>query len=373
MKIIIDRELLLEKLNKVYKFVPSKSIIPALDNIKFDVIGGDMVITAFNGEVQCKLHCVVKSKEDISFCVPAKIFVSTVRLLRENELTLSITEKKVEIKCGKSKYGITINTVADEFPSIKFDGKGNEFTMLQKVFNDYASRTSSFAGDDTLRPWMTGVNIDFTDSKEMFFTSATNFVLCRAIVPVISVNLWSSVTVPVNAVKKVCEIINTGEMNILHNDNIIMFSSANSSDSDFEITATCINDKYPNVSSMFNAERGDSFVLNVSETIDCVNRIKLYVNPFTSAINLNLKGSELVMSGADEDFGNDAIDTISVTNEKNVVMERNFNAEQISKIMGNIDEVEAIMLWGDKDNVPIKITGKTEFPNFTFLVTTLKA
>ena len=372
MKIKIDRELLLNKLNKVYKFVPTKSIIPALDNIKFEVKGNTMSITAFNGEIQCKLSCSVECKESGFFCLPAKLFVSTVRLLRENELVLNITEKKATIKCGKSTYNMTVNVNPDEFPFAIFKDHKNEMVMLQSAFSDFASKTSSFAGDDGLRPWMLGMNMAFNEKKEMIFISATRFVMCKAIVPVISVNKWANVTIPVTSVKKVCELCNKGEMNVLSNENAVLFSSAANSDEEFEIIATCINENYPKTDGLFNAERKSSFLLNVSEVIDCVNRVELYANPLVGALNFKLVGGELTVSGNDEDFGNDGTEVISVTNEGNFMMDKDFSAAQINKILGCVDEVECFVKWSEENNVPIMFQGKNEFVSFQFLVTQLK-
>lgn len=372
MKIEIDRELLLNKLNKVYKFVPSKSIIPALDNIKFEVKGNTMSITAFNGEIQCKLSCSVDCKESGFFCLPAKLFVSTVRLLRENELTLTVGEKKTTIKCGKSTYNIAVNVNADEFPFASFKDHKDEVTMLQSAFSDFASKTSAFAGDDGLRPWMAGMNMSFNDKKEMVFVAATGFVMCKTVVPVISVGKWDNVTIPVTSVKKVCELCNKGEVNILSNGSAVMFSSAANSDEEFEVIATCINENYPQTDFLFNAERNSHFLMNVSEVIDSVNRVDLYANPLLGSINLKLIGGELTIIGNDDDFGNDGTEIISVTNENNFSMDINLSAAQINKILGCIDEVECFLKWAEKDSVPVLLQGKNEFVNFQFLVTKLK-
>lgn len=371
-KIIIDRELLLDKVNKVYKFVPSKSIIPALDNIKFEVNGNTMLITAFNGEIQCQLSCSVKAKENMSFCLPAKLFVGIIRLLRENELTITIGEKKATLKCGKSVYNISVNTTPDIFPFIKNGSHENEMVMLQSAFKDYASKVSNFAGDNATLPWMSGMNMAFSDKKEMTFTSATNFVMCRAIAPVISLNKWKSVTIPVSSVKRITELCNKGEMTIMHSENIMVFSSAANSDEQFTIIATCINENYPNVSNFFSAPREKNFVINVSEGIDCINRVKLCSNQLLNSINLNLQASELTISSSDEDFGNDGTEVVSVTNEKNVTMDKNLVSDQMVKILGSIDEVECFIYWSDKDNIPLLIQGKTDFVNFQFLTTPLK-
>ncbi len=372
MKLTIDRELLLNKLNKVYKFVPTKSVIPTLDNIKFEVKGTNMDITAFNGEVQCKLSCVVKSKEDASFCLPAKLFVSTVRLLRENELVITVGEKKATLKCGKSTYNISVNVNVDEFPFAVFKDPKNEMVLLQSAFSDYASKTASFAGDNGMQPWMAGMNISFSENKEVLFISATNFVMCKALVPVISVNKWAEVTIPVTSVKRVCELCNKGEMTILSNENAVMFSSATNSDEEFEIIATCINEKYPNTKGIFGADRKSSFLINVSEVIDCVNRVELYSDPLLACLNFKLSGPELTVSATDENFGNDGIEVVSVTNEKLCSMDKNLSPQQVSKILGCIDEVECFIKWSDSDNVPVLFEGKTEFLNFQFLTTVLK-
>lgn len=368
-KITIDRELLLEKLNKVYKFVPAKSIIPALDNILFDVKDNKMSITAFNGEVQCKLNCAVKCKEDISFCLPAKLFVGIIRLLRENELTLTLSEVKAEIKCGKSKYNMAVNCKPDEFPRIEFKGTAYSMTMLQTAFINYAERTSSFCGSDDIRPALSGMFISFKD-KELFFYGCTGAYMCKATVPVISVDKWNDVIVPSAAVKKVCSLLNKGEVNILHSDNIIMFSSAANSDEDFEIIATCVNEKFPNVYQFFTADKPNHITVNTSEIIDAIARVKLVANPISMATKLSVKGNLLELSCSDVDFGNDGEEIISVTNEKNNEKIVGFNTDFLLKIFGNIDDVETNICWSEEasSNIPFLFKGNTELISFEFVL-----
>jgi DNA polymerase-3 subunit beta len=369
-KITIDRELLLEKLNKVYKFVPAKSIIPALDNILFDVKDNKMSITAFNGEVQCKLSCTVKCKEDISFCLPAKLFVSIVRLFRENELVVTVTETKTELKCGKSKYNLAINCKPIDFPDMKFNNETpNSMTMLQTVFNDYASRASSFCSKDEVRPSLTGMLVSFKD-KELLFYGCTGAYMCKATVPVISVDKWDDVIIPANAVKKVCDILGTGEVNILHSDNIIMFSSTDKNGNDFDIISTCVNEKFPKVDQFFAIETEHSVIINTSEVADALGRIKLCADPLVFATKLSLKNSDLELSCSDANFGNDGQEILSITNTQKAEKVVAFNIDLLLKILESIDDVETTMFWTNSGtaNTPFVFKGNNEFATFQFVL-----
>ena len=76
MKLKCDKELLLEKISKALMFIPTKTLIPVLDNFLFKVSGTQLEIIANNTEMQVRIVTqVMESAHNGSFCIPAKMLV----------------------------------------------------------------------------------------------------------------------------------------------------------------------------------------------------------------------------------------------------------------------------------------------------------
>ena len=173
---VFDRELFLEKLNKLGAFVPKKSVTPCFDNLMLSVGGGVVEILASDGAVQVKLYCECKSKDTFQICLPAGVFIATIALLRENEIKISVKDKKVELKSGKSKYVITMDAFASEYPVMKIATPTSEISLHQIYLKQALKATEGFVDNKNPLPNLIGVNVALID-KRMIFTGAIQQVI----------------------------------------------------------------------------------------------------------------------------------------------------------------------------------------------------
>lgn len=374
-KVVIDRELFLSKLNKAIKFVPSKSIIPAFDNFLLKVNKTTMEIIGCNPATQVRIDCqVVSSTADFSICVPAKLFVKTISLFSENNVT--ITQKKdiqIELKCGKSKYNIGMDCFPDTFPRIEVKEMTNEINMSQFYLRLGLKSANSFVDDDNKNANMTAINVIEVNNK-IVFTGLVEALMCRASVPPISINKWDKVNISAECASKVVSLLgDKGEVGVSHNGDHIMFFTDKDSPEMFEVISTVANVRFPNSESLFSKRPDNLYMINTLECNAAVKRLKLYASEGdTKLVRFELnEGNELMLTSADTLTNKDGEESILMENKTNTPIGKFFSHDHLIQVLSSIETNDFWLHYSDQKNHPSFIIPKvnTEEENiFCFLI-----
>ncbi len=347
----IDRELFYSKISKAVKFVPDAAAIPAFEDFLIEASGDKIKITATNGSVQMETSCNADIVEPVKFCVPARIFVKTIALLRENEVTLIIKDQKtMEVKSGKSKYKITMSTFPEHFPVMKIENSTSEMTMHQKSVKQAIKQAVKFCEEDSNKGTH-GVRFFFQDGK-MIVNGARQYYMCRNIVRPISIVKWDPITIPNDTAEKIAGVMDdNGEFTMIHNSGKVSVFNDPSSPESFVITATLSSLAYPNTEMIFAKTRPEKIVLNTLEFKDAVKRLALYSSKgIQPQFNMITVGKEVKLTSEDVDSIRDGEEMIDVFNpEDSPVIEKSFNSEYMIDVLTSI-ETELIELHYNSSN-----------------------
>lgn len=378
-KVRFDRELILPKLQKASRFVPDKTILPSFDNFLFSCVSGNMEIVASDGNVQFKIQCPVQSKEDFAVCVPAKLFVSTMALLRENEVSIDIKEKQIVIKSGKSKYQIGLDTFPADYPTMKLGAPDSEIAMHQFFVKQAFDATRKFINEKNPQPQMIGVNMREKNNR-IIFTGLDGQIMCQCAIKPISINAWNPITVPTDTAKKVvalCE--DKGEINITHSVDKIMFYTTADSPEVFEVMSVLTNNKYPNSEVLFKNKTEDNIVINTIELSDAIKRLNLYTFDGTAPIvviktnpdNVN----ELILTAQDDLTNKDGEEIMTIVNVTKKHIHKAYNADYLLKVLSSVEDNECIFFYNEDHTKPSfvepKVATETESA-YNFLVSAIK-
>lgn len=380
-KLTLDRELLVSKLAKAYKFVPTKVIIPAWDNFKMTVTNSTMEIVASDGNIQIKMYCPVTSSSNFSFCVPAGLLLKTVSLFKENEVTITQkSDTKIELKSGKSKYNITLDCLPDGFTTMPIENVKSEIAVNQFMLNMALKSAKEFVDEKHPNANFSAINIAEINNK-IICTGATRFLICRAAISPIAINSWSPVNIPVETAKKVISLLGEkGEIGVCHSgDKIKFFTSVDSSDY-FEVMSVTANIKFPNTEGLLSKKPTDCISVNTLEFKDAIRRLSLYSSigeePIVHVSNTH-NSQELRLTSNDNTTGKDGEELISINNPTNVILDKSYNNETIVKLLSEIDDNETniFFLSGDSAQPSFMIPKvNTEEENiYSFLIASIKS
>jgi DNA polymerase-3 subunit beta len=346
MKFIVSSSTLLKQLQMLSGVLNTSNTLPILDNFLFEVDKGTLTISASDLETTITTHITVESKDSGNVAVPARLLIDTLKTFPEQPLTFSIDKKRlaIEISSDYGKYKITGQN-GDEFPKAPSVDNGQAIEMDSSVLSRAIGRTLFAAGNDELRPVMSGVFVQFApDGTTFVATDAHKLVRYRRL------DVKSSASAsfilprkPLNLLKNILAA-NEGAVRVEYNTTNARFSWGIAPDGSIGSTLICrlIDGKYPNYDAVIPKNNPNKLTVDTTALLGSIRRVSIFANKTTHQVRLKVAGSELNISAEDLDFSNEAAErlTCAYTGDD---MEIGFNSRFLVEMLTNIDSQEAML------------------------------
>lgn len=346
MKFIVSSSTLLKQLQMLSGVLNTSNTLPILDNFLFEVDKGTLTISASDLETTIITHITVESKDSGNVAVPARLLIDTLKTFPEQPLTFSIDKKRlaIEISSDYGKYKITGQN-GDEFPKAPSVDNGQAIEMDSSVLSRAIGRTLFAAGNDELRPVMSGVFVQFApDGTTFVATDAHKLVRYRRL------DVKSSASAsfilprkPLNLLKNILAA-NEGAVRVEYNTTNARFSWGIAPDGSIGSTLICrlIDGKYPNYDAVIPKNNPNKLTVDTTALLGSIRRVSIFANKTTHQVRLKVAGSELNISAEDLDFSNEAAErlTCAYTGDD---MEIGFNSRFLVEMLTNIDSQEAML------------------------------
>lgn len=337
MKFSVRSADLQKALSKTVSVVPSRSTLPILENLLFDIHANSLKITATDLEISISVSLEVQGNQNGTIAIPAKKIFDTVRALPDTNIVFSIdTESnKIKMRTDNGEYTLTGEN-SEEFPTIpEFKGETEipfEVSILQKLIG-----TTLFAvSADELRPAMMGVLLQFNKS-EVRTVATDGHRLVRMIhknIP--NMKLSKDIIIPSKALSLLEKVANGTETKVLISATHVMFKFDGTS-----LISRLIEEKYPNYETVIPLDNEKKLVVNKHEMLQSVRRVSLYSNSTTHQIRFSVGKDEIKITAEDQDFGSEAKEKISCDYNDDE-MEIGFNSGYVVDVLSHMeaDEVE---------------------------------
>ena len=165
MKLVVNKDVVLEGLQKVQSIVGTRTTLPILYNVLLKTEKDILSLSATDLEVSVRTAVDAKVAKAGATTLPARRIFGIFRELPATEIELDVDDKDVAtIKSGASVFKI-IGISEDEFPPFpKFQG-GKSYTVEQATFKKMLSCTSYAASSDESRYILNGVLLSFKGGK----------------------------------------------------------------------------------------------------------------------------------------------------------------------------------------------------------------
>ncbi|HTF04698.1 MAG TPA: DNA polymerase III subunit beta [Bacteroidia bacterium] len=344
MKFIVSSSTLLKQLQVLNGVLNTSNTLPILDNFLFEIEKGTLTISASDLETTITTHLTVESKDSGNVAVPARLLIDTLKTFPEQPLTFSIDKKRlaIEISSDYGKYKITGQN-GDEFPKAPSVDNGQSIEMDGTVLSRAVAKTLFAAGNDELRPVMSGVFVQFaTDGTTFVATDAHKLVRYRrADVKATGAASFILPRKPLNLLKN---ILSTGEgvVRVEYNATNARFSWGIAPDGSIGSTLICrlIDGKYPNYDAVIPKNNPNKLTIDTTALLGSIRRVSIFANKTTHQVRLKIAGSELNISAEDLDFSNEAAERLTCSYAGDD-MEIGFNSRFLVEMLTNIDSTEA--------------------------------
>jgi DNA polymerase-3 subunit beta len=332
MKFIVNSLGLLKQLQLLNGVLNSNNTLPILDNFLFEMKQDELTLSASDLETSMNTRMAIQCKEEGMIAVPAKLLLGILKSLPDQPLTFDVDGKTfgIEITSDNGKYKLTGQN-GDEFPKAPAMGASKALLIGADVLNRAISKTIFAAGNDDMRPIMSGVFFEIEpDSVRFVATDAHKLVrMTRS-----DIGGESAAFIvprkPLNLLKGALSSLKS-EVNMQYTENNAMFTFDN-------VTLMCrlIEGKYPNYEAVIPKENPFKLTIDRLDFLNSIKRVSIFANRSTNQVRLKLTGSEIQLSAEDLDFANEAHEQLACTFVGDN-METGFNSRFLQDMLNNLD------------------------------------
>ena len=365
MKFIVSSTYLLKQLQVLGGVINNSNTLPILDNFLFELDQSSLTISASDLETTMSSTIEVESDSKGSVAIPAKLLLDTLKTFPEQPLTFIVEDNNtVEISSNHGKYALAYAN-GEEFPKAVALENPSSTTLSGEILASAISKTIFAAGNDDLRPVMSGVFFQFsTESLTFVATDAHKLVkYTREDVSATETAEFIMPKKPLNLLKGILAGIGDN-VTIEYNDSNAKFTFDNS-----VLICRLIDGKYPNYEAVIPKENPNKLVIDRTQLLNSVRRVSIFSNKTTHQIRLKIAGAELNISAEDIDYSNKAEERLTCDYQGDD-MQIGFNSRFLSEMLGNLNasEVQLEMSLPNRAGILTPVDGLDEGEHITMLV-----
>ncbi|MFD0962584.1 DNA polymerase III subunit beta [Pseudofulvibacter geojedonensis] len=365
MKFIVSSSYLLKQLQVLGGVINNNNTLPILDNFLFDLSQTSLTVSASDLETTMSATLDVESESEGSVAIPAKLLLDTLKTFPEQPLTFIVGDNNtVEISSNHGKYALAYAS-GEEFPKAVVLENPSNTIIKGEILATAISKTIFAAGNDDLRPVMSGVFFQFsTESLTFVATDAHKLVKYqRNDVTASETAEFIMPKKPLNLLKGILAA-NDSDVSIEYNDSNARFTFDN-----IDLVCRLIDGKYPNYEAVIPKENPNQLTIARNQFLNSVKRVSIFSNKTTHQIRLKIAGAELNISAEDIDYSNKAEERLTCDYQGDD-MQIGFNSRFLTEMLNNLnaDDVSLEMSLPNRAGILTPIDGLDEGEQVTMLV-----
>jgi DNA polymerase-3 subunit beta len=333
MRFIVSSAALLKQLQSINGVITTNPVVPILENFLFEIEDGMLTVTASDLQTTMITQMSVEANENGRIAVPARILIETLRNLPEQPVTISIDSDtySIEINSDNGRYKLAGENASD-FPQVPSVDNGFQVKLNTEVLASAISNTIFATSNDELRPAMTGVFVQFSDTNITFVaTDGHRLVRYRRVDATADHNI--SIIIPRKALNLLKAVLPSEKMDV---DMEFNGSHAFFSFGSFQMVSRLVDERFPDYENVIPTDNYNHIEMDRSSLISTLRRISIYANKTTYQVRFKITGSEMVISAEDLDFSNEAQERLTCDHTGDDI-QIGFNAKFMLEMLNNLD------------------------------------
>ncbi|SMO44141.1 DNA polymerase III, beta subunit [Saccharicrinis carchari] len=361
MKFVVSSSEILYHLQAVSRVVSSKSTIPILENILFELSEDKLTITASDLESTMVTSMPLENIEGTGvIALPAKILLETLKKFPEQPITFDISDdtKKVDIVTDKGKFSV-VGLDGDEFPEIpQIDAdKSSRLNLPASLVLSGINKTLFATADDELRPVMNGILIEMSP-ENLTFVASDSHKLVRYQRSDATTEFSSSFILPKKPASFLKSVLvkEEGDVLIEFDDKNAFFQMEN-----HRLVCRLVEGNYPSYNAVIPQDNPNKVIIDRQEVVNSLGRVSLFSNQASNLVKLSIKGDELMVSAQDIDFSISAYEKLSCQYEGEPI-EIGFKSAFLAELLDNVSTDDVVMELADPARAGIFLPTENDGP-----------
>ncbi|MGB0892603.1 MAG: DNA polymerase III subunit beta, partial [Flavobacteriaceae bacterium] len=250
MKFIVSSSQLLKQLQVLGGVINSNNTLPILDNFLFELANNELKISSSDLETTMSSVVEVESTDTGAIAINARLLLDTLKTFPEQPLTFKAeSDSTIEIISEQGKYDMAYFS-GEEFPKAVELPSPSSTEIPSHILATAISKTIFAAGNDDLRPVMSGVFFQF-NSKELTFVATDAHKLVKYTRTDVTADKSAEFIMPKKPLNLLKGILGGSENNVTieYNDTNAKFTFDN-----VVLVCRLIDGKYPNYEAVIPKE-----------------------------------------------------------------------------------------------------------------------
>jgi len=338
MKFIINKEVLLENLQRVLGPTTTKQNFPILNSVLVNTIDNKLKLTTTDLDITIISFLEAEIAAKGKTAILMKKFISIIKELPSQNISIELIKNNLLIKCENIEFRIsTLNP--EEFPQIEEEKETSLIKLNSAVLEEMCRLTSFCVGYEDVNYVLNGILFEvFEDEIRLVATDGKRLSFVKRRLPTnqpeIKVKL--SFILPIKAINELYKLIKEkeGELFLFVKENKVGFDFK-----DTQFIARPIEGEFPNYAQYIPNENKDKMVVNRQNFLLALRRADLLSTQDYQGVKLELKKDSLVISKATPQLGE--VKEVVEARYTGPGLEIGFNPSYLMDVLKNLDDIEA--------------------------------
>lgn len=327
MKMLIEKNILMEGLNVVSRALSTRNIIPVLNGIKFDLKDNGLYLTATDNDITIEYFIdkkEIKSIEETGCCVVfGKSLLELIKKLPETDILIENFENnEMSFKTENGIYNFNCFMVED-FPNIQLDEVKNPIIFNSLKLKDIINKTSFACSLQESRPLLTGVNIKI--QGDLFECVATDSYRLSKVTLKLKNTYEDNINfvIPARNINELSKIINDERDIEIHAfSNKVIFKIGN-----IIFQSSLLNGNYPNTDNSIAKEFQYKVKVDLRNFYNTLDRAALITqSKDKNIIDAEINEDNIIIKASSLDMGK-VEEKVKIENETNNSLKISFSAK----------------------------------------------
>ena len=289
MKVLIQKQQLMDAINMVQKAVMQKATLPVLEGIYMEATDQlKLVGNCFDLGIACTVDADIR--ETGAIVIQARMFGEIVRRLPDSLISIEVTGTKVRIECMSTLFEIK-GMEPESYPLPPTYQEDTVLTITQGVLRDMIRQTLFAVSQDENRRIMTGILLDAQNSSlSLVALDGFRMAVSRNI---IGDNASMRMVIPGKNMSEIHKLLESGEepVRIVKTGSMVAFEMKSC-----RIVSKTIDGEFMNYQGYIPTQYETVLVLNRRELEDSLERASLITSDDKRyPVRLSIVGDEMTV------------------------------------------------------------------------------
>lgn len=302
MQFKILRTELLTALNKVSRAVSSKSPLPVLTGIKFNLLDDKLVLTGSDSDITIET-VIEKNEKKLKIYQTGSVVLTghyiseIIRKIESEYIDIEIVDGTLtRIKGDRSEFNLNgIKSI--DYPKIDLSMRGEHFTLDSLVLKTIINQTVFATSDKETRPILTGVNFRAENGK-LSCIATDSYRLAKKVVDV-DPSLRFNITIPSKSLNEISKIIEKVEdIDIYVSERKILFALNH-----LVIQTRLIDGAFPDTSRLIPTSFDYDLRIDSRDLLSAIDRASLLASDNNNIVKLTMSPDNVQITSKSQEIG----------------------------------------------------------------------